>query len=112
MKEIDEKKLLEKIDFIPHSGQIPVIESSARETVICAGRRFGKSAVCGYIVLRELLKPNKRVWIVAPTYDLTKKVFDYVIQFLAKAAPSQLNNIKSKPYPSIRTDWGSWLECK
>ena len=112
MKKIDQQKLLQKIDFEPHAGQIPIIESEERETVVCAGRRFGKSAVCGYIVLRELLQPNKRIWIVAPTYDLTKKVFDYVVQFLAKAAPSQLNNVKAKPYPSIITDWGSKLECK
>lgn len=111
---ISDDKLQEIIKWSPHSGQQEILNSylKSRDITICAGRRWGKSAICAYLALKTLLEPNKHIWIVAPTYDLSQKVFDYVIQWFSKATPSQSGNIQMRPYPRIRTAHGSWLECK
>lgn len=109
---IDDVKLQEKIGFKPHKNQELVLKVDNREVVIVAGVRFGKSALAGYIALKTLLEDNKKIWIVAPTYDLTGKVFEYVVKWFLKVAPSQSGGISYRPYPRIRTARGTVLECK
>jgi hypothetical protein len=113
---IDDLRLQEKIGFKPHPKQEEVLKALTqegnRETVIVAGVRFGKSALAGYIALRTLLEDNKKIWIVAPTYDLTGKVFEYVVKWFLKVAPSQSGGISYRPYPRIKTARGTILECK
>lgn len=114
MSKISDTKLQEKIRWTPHAGQAEVLRvaPNGREIVICAGRRFGKSALCAYIALTYLLQPNKKIWIVAPTYDLSQKVFNYLVRWFSIVAPSQFKGIQNRPYPKIRTATGSILECK
>jgi phage terminase large subunit-like protein len=112
MTKISDKKLQEAIGFIPSKPQQQILDCTAREMTIAAGRRFGKSAICAYLGLKTLLEPNKKVWIVAPTYDLTNKVFDYLVKWLAKVLPSQRDGISYRPYPRVRLANGSILECR
>jgi len=111
---INDNKLQEIIRFKPHENQLPVLEAfdKVRDIAICAGRRWGKSAVCAYLALRVLLQDDKKIWIVSPNYDLSQKVFNYVVKWFAKIAPSQVRNISYRPNPKIKTDRGSLLECK
>ena len=113
---ISDKKLQELIDYTPHEGgQDKLIEATGREFVAVCGRRWGKSNVCAYLALRMLLKPNTKTWIVAPTYDLTQKVFEYLIKFLHKIDPSgKAFKVSRRPFPTIdgRQTNGSLLECK
>ena len=77
---IKDKKLQEKIKWYPHVGQQKVLDCDQREIMIVAGRRWGKSADSGYIVVRtvlELLRKiqtgeinSAKIWIVATTYEL------------------------------------------
>lgn len=116
MRKIDPKKLQEKIGFYPHKEQKKVLSAfrkkEIRDLAIVAGRRGGKSAICGYLALETLLQTNKRIWIAAPTYDLAKKPFDYVVRWIGKVSPELTNFISMKPTPTIRTPYGSFLECK
>lgn len=109
---INEIKLRQIIGFIPHEKQELILHCDNRDIVICAGRRFGKSAICAYLALRLLLEDNKKIWIVAPTFDLSQKVFDYVVKWFHKVAPSQAGGVSMRPNPKIRTARGSTLECK
>lgn len=109
---ISDKLLQEKIGWTPHVGQKSILEAQGREVVVCAGRRFGKSAVSGYLALKELLQPDRKVWVVAPSYELSQKVFTYAMQWFAKVLPSQMSGITYRPTPKIRTLHGSTLECK
>ncbi len=111
---IDEAKLRAKIKWQPHIRQQEILDviPQSREVVINAGRRFGKSALCAYIALTFLLQDNKKIWIVSPTYDLSLKVFNYLVRFYAAVAPSQVKGITQSPTPKIRTARGSVLECK
>ena len=78
------------VDYTPHPGQLllhnpPKGEynykynpDGARFIVACCGRRFGKS----YSAAREAevvaTQPNKVVWIVAPSYNTSEKIFRIV----------------------------------
>jgi hypothetical protein len=116
MKRINDEALLERIGFKPHKGQIPIIEAikdpKIRDFVLVCGRRFGKTFVAAYAAFRELLKPNRKIWIVAPTSDLTQKTFSYIIRFLSKIYEPGEYKITSKPYTKLVMANGTWLECK
>ena len=78
------------VEYNPHPGQMllhnpPTGEyhfkhnpKGARFIVACCGRRFGKS----YSAAREaevvVTQPNKVVWIVAPSYNTSEKIFRIV----------------------------------
>lgn len=51
----------------PHDGQQRIIASSARYTVIAAGRRFGKTEACKVRAIIRAVTGN--VWWVSPTYS-------------------------------------------
>jgi phage terminase large subunit-like protein len=98
---LNDTKLLERIGFKPHEGQLAVLEAAkskeVREIALSAGRRFGKSLLCAYLVLREVLKPNKKIWIVSVNYDLTQKVFSYLLQFISKIFDPKVIKGHSRP---------------
>jgi len=114
-KKISDEKLQKAIGWSPfkpkrHEPQIEILKSEAKNMVISAGRGFGKSALCAYLALKTLLMDDKQICLVAPTYDLTQRVLDYIDKWLAKSFPSI--PITYRPFPQIRTLWGSQLDCK
>lgn len=113
MKKINDEKLQQVINFKPHFHQREIIDCNSREIIVCAGRRFGKSLLASFIALKELLGIKKRIWLVAPNYDLSQIVFDNIVQWLLKIATSgKTVELKKKPFPTILTARGSILECK
>lgn len=44
----------------------------------------GNSLLCAYLALRELFLPYHVVWLVAPNYELTSRVWDYIILWIDK----------------------------
>lgn len=119
---IKDSKLQEIIRWKPHKGQEEVIRSNSRDIAICAGRRWGKSAVVAYLVLKTFLeglddikagkKDSVKIWIVAPTYELSLKVFDYVVKWFLKVDPNQHKAIGMKPFPHIKLAEGVWIQGK
>jgi len=118
MKRLADKKIQEEIGWSPyhpkkHKPQIDILNSKARDKAVCAGRRGGKSAEVAYETLKELLKDDKHIWIVAPNYDLTLKVFNYVQNWIIKGFSNLAPQISSRIPPRIDIpQWHSWLECK
>jgi len=112
--------LQEKIDFHPFKHQQEILKAfdKNREVIICAGRRFGKSAISAYLILENLVladiegKPVK-IWVVAPTYDLTRKVFDYLVPWFMRVTGSKkgVSYSRNRP-PEIVTEGGSTVEGK
>lgn len=110
---IDQSKLQDKIGWHPHECQEEVLKVlDKRIIVINAGRRFGKSAICAYIALLAVLEPGKKIWVVSPTYDLSQKVFNYLVRWFGKVAPSQMKGVSYRPYPRLKTAQSSLVECK
>lgn len=115
-EKFNDERLLQKLNFKPHQGQIPILEAikdyKIRDIVLACGRRFGKSMLMAYVAIREIMIPDRRVWIVAPTTDLTQKVFTYLIQFIGKLFVPGEYKITTKPYPKLVVPNGSYIECK
>jgi len=111
MKIISDAKLKERIGFTPHPAQQHILDNMKRFTVISAGRRFGKSNLCAYLALRELMATNRNIWIVSPTYDLSQKVFNYISRWIGQCFPKTFR-IQSAPHSIVRSPTGSILEAK
>lgn len=112
MFRISDEKLQRRIGFEPFEAQRKIINSNARHKIVVCGRRFGKTSVAAYLALKKLLEPETTTWVVAPSYDLTRKVFDKVVFWLAKVLPKEHYKVKNKPYPEIRTSGNSILQGK
>lgn len=117
MKTISDKLLQEKIGWSPdfpkeHKAQKQILECNSDLIVIAAGTRFGKTQVAAYKALKTLLVNDKHIWVVAPTYELTNKVFNWMTKWIATGFPSLISGISKRPFPKIETPWNSWVEGK
>lgn len=119
---INDAKLQDLIKWHPHPGQQEILNSDNRDVVICAGRRFGKSAVCGYVAVKTFLQgltdikagktDSVKIWIVAPTYELSKKVFEYVVKFLLAYDKTYGQFVSDRPNPQVKMSESVWIQCK
>jgi len=114
---LNRNKIFEAIGWSPfypkrHERQIEILGSKARLRVICAGRGSGKTAIASYIILEELLKDDRQICLVAPSYGLTERVMEYLTKWMIKGFPSLIAGISSRPFPKIETPWASSLECR
>lgn len=64
----------------PHDCQQEILlaQEKHRYTVVMCGRKFGKSFVAADIAIKQSWIPNQTIWIVAPTYDVTEAMRQYI----------------------------------
>lgn len=103
--------------YIPDQQQEEIHYSDWKRFVACLGRRRGKSYASAAEICYVLGEEDTRTWIVAPTYDLTDKVFSIVYeqvvtQELYGGDNSILRASKTKDNRYIETAWGSWVKGK
>jgi hypothetical protein len=110
-KTINKNEFFKSVDYTPHASQQAVHDSKARFRIICAGRRWGKSLLASREAMARLIIPNQRCWLVAPTYDLTEKVFREVFWGFHKYLPHWIKK-SSENEMRIELVNGSILECK
>lgn len=72
---VDKAKYFKMIGYKPHKKQVEFHKSNARFKVAACGRRAGKTFMTAKDIEPLLMVPNKRVWLVAPTYFLGEKEF-------------------------------------
>jgi hypothetical protein len=96
-RSLDERILYEKLGWTPHIGQMDVIGSAARNRVVAAGRRFGKSEIGGHKLVQEALNTRlvksrledlgkrREFWVVGPSYTDSEKEFRVLWNELSKA---------------------------
>jgi hypothetical protein len=72
--------LFEAMGYQPHAGQLLVHKSRATRRVLACGARWGKTTCAAAEAVAALLEPRREAlgWVVAPTYDLSRLVFDRV----------------------------------
>lgn len=76
---VDKRAYFNRIGYTPHStGQMSYHESAARFRIPVCGRRYGKSLMSARDVTPRLFLPDKKYWIVGPTYDLGDKEFKVI----------------------------------
>lgn len=109
------KEVAKDCRFVPHEGQIPIIEAyieGKREILWVSGRRSGKSINLGFICSLECMLPQRKIWIVAPDYNLAKKVFAYLVNFIGKTFEPNEYKVGTKPGMHIIFSNGTIVECK
>lgn len=109
---INDQKLFDKIDFHPFKEQLEIINSKAKIKFVACGWRFGKTLLASYLALKTLLLPNKVVWVVAPSYQLTEMIYFNVLRWMIKLINPKYLRFSTRPTPVIRLPWGSILEGK
>jgi len=75
MKVLDKLKFFKKTDYVPHKKQLEIHNSKSRFRIVVAGRRGGKSLMASREAMAHAILPNQMIWIVSPSYELSKKVF-------------------------------------
>lgn len=100
-----------------HSGHIQVLADPSRYKVLAAGRRWGKTLLVSLMAMSAMMQTKRRVWIVAPDYSLTEKVFRELynifvnqLQIIIPGKKGKARNQKGDYY--LETPWGSVLEAK
>lgn len=114
---LDEKKLREYLRYKPNKWQREVRKSNARFKIIDAGRGSGKTyyvtndTVDGVVV--DFFVPNAKVWIIAPDYSLTQKVWTPLVALARGKLSSCVNKITdTKGSFEIRTALGGFIQAK
>jgi hypothetical protein len=81
---LDREALFEMLGYEPHEGQWQVHRSKAPRRVVACGTRWGKSTVAVFETIASLLEPRERAlgWLVAPTYELTRRIFERLVAVL------------------------------
>ncbi len=74
-RQIDKWAFWRNVGYNPHEKQRLFHLSQARFRLPVCGRRFGKSQMSAMDLMPELFVPDRRYWIVGPTYDLGEREF-------------------------------------
>lgn len=97
--------------FHPHEGQLKVIkaiEEGKREIDVISGKRAGKSRLVREIAIYYIAGLAKRVWVLAPTWDIVDRIFAPLWHSLAKMNVEIMD--RQKESRMIRTASGGLLE--
>jgi hypothetical protein len=107
-----------KVGYEPHGKQWLFHNSQARFRVACCGRRFGKSTMSAMEEAPGMMLPDKRGWIVGPTYDLAEKEFRVIWNtYILKLGFGRNKRVK-KAYNKKQGDmyiefpWQTRIECR
>jgi hypothetical protein len=115
---LSKQKYFEMVGYTPHARQALFHASPARFRVPVCGRRFGKSHMAARDVGYELFMPNRRYWIVGPTYDLAEKEFRVIWDDLIVGKMLGIDKRVKKAYSKrsgemwIEFPWQTRIECR
>ena len=107
------KKWFKFTEFEPHKGQerLHFPPDDPRFIVAVCGRRWGKSVGASKEIELVITQPNKRAWVVAPTYQTAEKVFREVWDTMInkQGMPTRRASYRDM---YIEFEWGSTFEAK
>lgn len=108
---LDKEALFSLLDYEPHEGQWQVHRSKAQRRVVACGTRWGKSTLAVYEAIAWLLEPRDRSlgWLVAPTYELTKRVFERVVVVLHQRMPRRVKFFDPRTHTIVVVNLGGGL---
>ena len=107
------QKWFDFTDYEPHPGQknLHFPPKGTRFTVACCGRRWGKSFSAAKEVEVVVTQKDKHVWIVAPTYSTSERIFRIVYDdmIIKHNLPTKRKSLKEQ---FIEFEWGSFVAGK
>lgn len=89
---LSRRELFSSLGYVPHAGQREVHKSKAKRRVLASGVRWGKSTVAVYEAIAYMMEPRERLdaWIIAPSYELTRRTFDRVVEIVHHSMPHRI----------------------
>ncbi|MBL8800445.1 MAG: hypothetical protein JNN27_00495 [Planctomycetes bacterium] len=95
---LDKAALFDALGYVPHAGQLPIHRSSARFRVVSCGVRFGKTTAAAFECIAELMAPREESmgWVVAPTYDLSERIYGRVLSVVRKRLPHRIKLVSER----------------
>jgi len=95
-RRLSKRALFEHLGYEPHPGQRAIHDSKAPRRIVACGVRWGKSICAAMEGLAAAMEPAERSigWIVAPTYDLSERVFNQVAVVAASHLRHRIVSLK------------------
>lgn len=115
---IDKARFFRNVGYAPHEKQWLFHRSQARFRLPVCGRRFGKSRMSAMDMLPELFVPDRRYWIVGPTYDLGEREFrviwDTLKQYRLLGPETEIKGVYNRHNGKmwIQFPWDTRLEVR
>lgn len=105
------------ITDIVECSSVPVkcISVDNKSKLYLAGRTLiptHNSLTASYLALLESFKPNRKVWIVAPTSELTRRVYDKFQEWVVKTYSAGTVRFYVRPYNRAIFPNKTIVECK
>ena len=100
--------------WIPHKAQNEVLDvffSGQRFMSAQFGRQSGKTEVLAHIVDYATDQPNKLIWAMAPTYQLTGRLWNAMYPLVSARHGSDLKVIRTSP-PKMILPWNTRVEFR
>src|SRR5262252_4325793 len=96
----DKLAFFEDLGYEPHPGQLLVHRSGKKRRVVASGARWGKSTCAAWDVIAGLVEPRDeaRAWLVAPTYELTQKVWRQVVRVFTEEIPHRIRVLEPREH--------------
>lgn len=102
-----------------HDAHKEILIDPARYKVLAGGRRFSKSLLCALIACAVVAQPNRKVWIVGPTYNHAEKIFNEIwhilvnqLKLVKPGSKDQGRGRKQKGDLFLQTPFNSIVEGK
>jgi hypothetical protein len=110
-RRLEKRALFKDLGYEPHEGQNAIHESRAPRRVIACGVRWGKSLCAAMEAIAAALQPAERSigWIVAPTYDLSERVFNQIVVVIASHLRHYLVTLKEHERRLVLRNMGGGL---
>ena len=108
---LDKLSLFEDIGYQPHPGQLQVHSSQAPRRVLACGVRWGKSTCASMEGIAAVLRPCKASlgWVVAPTYDLSDRVFRNIRAVIQRHLPHRVVEFEPREHRIVVRNLGGGL---
>jgi hypothetical protein len=96
-------KRLDGSPAVPHPAQEILLRGIRRMSVAACGRQFGKSEGLGYYATwYAATKPNKRIYIIAPTVDQARIIFNEIARHFRTTLKGLVRGkVVDYPFPKI-----------
>jgi hypothetical protein len=93
--ELDRLRLFADLGYTPHAIQREIHLSKAPRRIVAGGTRLGKSMCAAFETIAGLLEPRESTlaWLVAPTYDLTERIFNRVVMTVQAHIPHMIKEL-------------------
>jgi hypothetical protein len=110
-RRLSKRALFAHLGYEPHPGQKVIHESRAPRRVVACGSRFGKSVCAAMEGLAAAMQPAEHSvgWVVAPTYDLSERVFNQAAVVAASHLRHRIVSLKENERRLVIRNMGGGL---